>query len=110
MYYNVKKYNVVVNYIEANVGGNKKLVDNWEVVIYCKGRTLNESDTLVDYDTIENFIYNIVGSLDGLNSIVDFPPTLENMAKWICEQIVQCYKIEINTVNKLSVTYEEEII
>lgn len=106
MYYNTKKYNVVVTYLE----NSRKIVDNWEIVLYCKGRILNDDEVLVDYNTVETFIYNIVGSVSGLDNIVEFKPTMENMAKWICEQIVQCYKVEINTVNKLSVVYEEEII
>ena len=29
------------------------------------------------------------------NEVVDFNPTAENMAKWICDQIPKCYKVSV---------------
>ena len=30
-----------------------------------------------------------------LNDIVDFNPTAENMAKWICDNVPNCYKVDV---------------
>lgn len=63
------------------------------VTIYCQSSTLNEDGMVVDFKKIKDLIMK---QLDHkyLNDIVDFNPTAENMARWICQQIPQCYKVK----------------
>ena len=30
-----------------------------------------------------------------LNDVVPFNPTAENIAKWICDQVPHCYRVEV---------------
>jgi 6-pyruvoyltetrahydropterin/6-carboxytetrahydropterin synthase len=70
---------------------------NWIVTIHCKSQLLNESGMVVDFTTIKKQIQdkldhtylNRVPELEGIN------PTAENIAKWICEQIPTCFKVEV---------------
>lgn len=68
---------------------------NWIVIVYCKSEELNEDGMIIDFKHIKN---KISDKLDHqyLNEIVDFNPTAENMAKWICEEIGEkCYKVSV---------------
>lgn len=84
---------------------------NWLVKIYAKTRELNANDMVEDFEYIEQ---QVIQNLDGkcLNELegVEFTsPTEENMAKWICDTIPQCYKVRIEDLDNQSVTeYIEE--
>lgn len=68
---------------------------NWIVIVYCKSEELNKDGMVIDFKHIKN---NITDKLDHqyINDIVDFNPTAENMAKWICEEIgKKCYKVSV---------------
>lgn len=67
---------------------------NWIVTIYCKAKELNSDGMVCDFTHIKQSIH---GYLDhgNLNELLPFNPTAENIAKWITEQIPQCYKASI---------------
>ena len=44
--------------------------------------------------------------MGNLNEVVDFNPTAENMARWICEQVPHCYKVQIQESEGNVVEYE----
>ena len=41
-----------------------------------------------------------------LNDIVDFNPTAENIAKWICDNVPNCYKVDVQESEGNIATYE----
>ena len=67
-------------------------VHNGIAVVYCRSEQLNENGMVVDFSQIKQLIKN---KLDHqyLNDLFDFNPTAENLAKWIADQIPQCYKV-----------------
>lgn len=80
---------------------------NWIVVVYCKSKTLNADGMVVDFTSIKK---KISGALDhrNLNEIFDFNPTAENIAHWICDQIENCYKVEIWESENNKAIYEKD--
>ncbi|MBR0297413.1 MAG: 6-carboxytetrahydropterin synthase [Bacteroidales bacterium] len=80
---------------------------NWIVVVHCKSKTLNADGMVSDFTTIKK---KISGALDhrNLNEIFDFNPTAENIAKWICDQIENCYKVEIWESESNKAAYEKD--
>lgn len=79
---------------------------NWIVTIYCKAEKLDENGMVIDFKHLKNKISN---KLDHqyLNEIVDFNPTAENMAKWICDEIGEkCYKVSVQESEGNIATYE----
>lgn len=68
---------------------------NWIVIVYCKSEELNQDGMIIDFKHIKNAIED---KLDHkyINEIVDFNPTAENIARWICEKIGdKCYKVSV---------------
>ena len=52
----------------------------------------------------------VKGKLDhrNLNEVLPFNPTAENIARWICEQIPTCFKVEVQESESNVATYEKE--
>lgn len=83
---------------------------NWIITVYCKSKELNSNGMVCDFSKIKNDIH---GKLDhqNLNDVLPFNPTAENIAKWICDQIPECYKVTIQESEGNTATYikDEEI-
>ena len=43
-----------------------------------------------------------------LNDVVPFNPTAENIAKWVCEQIPNCYRVSVQESEGNVATYERD--
>lgn len=67
---------------------------NWIVTVYCRARKLNKDGMVVDFKHLKNKIH---GYLDhgNFNELLPFNPTAENIAKWIVDQIPECYKAKV---------------
>ncbi len=80
---------------------------NWIVMVHCKSMTLNADGMVTDFTKIKE---SISGRLDhkNLNKIFDFNPTAENIAKWICDNVDNCYKVEVWESENNKAVYEKE--
>lgn len=68
---------------------------NWIINIYCKSEELDQNGMVIDFKNIKN---KISDKLDHqyINEVVDFNPTAENIAKYICDEIGEkCYKVSV---------------
>lgn len=67
---------------------------NWIVTVYCRARELNKDGMVVDFKHIKDKIH---GYLDhgNFNELLPFNPTAENIARWITDQIPECYKTSV---------------
>lgn len=86
----------------ANLHGH-----NWVIVIYAKSRTLDKNGMVVDFAKIKA---RITDKLDhkNLNDVFDFNPTAENIAKWICGEIENCYKVSVTESENNTAIYEKD--
>ncbi len=80
---------------------------NWIVTVYCRSKELNSDGMVVDFTQIKNVVN---GQLDhkNLNEVLSFNPTAENMARWICDQITTCYKVEVQESEGNTAVYEKD--
>ena len=77
------------------------------VTVYCKSETLNENGMVVDFSTVKDIVKGLLDH-QYVNDKVDFNPTAENLARWICEQVPNCYKVTFQESRDNIATYENE--
>ncbi len=67
---------------------------NWIITVHCRAEKLNSNGMVVDFTDIKE---TVMGQLDhaNLNEVVPFNPTAENIARWICENIPNCYRVDV---------------
>ena len=87
----------------SNVHGH-----NWIINIYMQAKELDKNGMILDFTVIKK---KILGKLDhkNLNEIVDFNPTAENIAKWICDELGEkCYKVTVQESEGNTAEYERD--
>ena len=77
------------------------------VTVYCKSETLNENGMVVDFSTVKDIVKGLLDH-QYVNDKVDFNPTAENLARLICEQVPNCYKVTFQESRDNIATYEKE--
>ena len=87
---------------------------NWIITVHCRGKQLNPYGMLVDFKKIKECIHSRLDH-EYINDVVEFNPTAENMAKWICTQVtmicpigIECYKVEVQESEGNIATYVED--
>ena len=86
----------------ANLHGH-----NWIVTVWCKSQTLDDNGMVMDFTHIKREIQD---KLDHkfLNDVVPFNPTAENISKWVCDQIPNCYRVSVQESEGNVATYERD--
>lgn len=80
---------------------------NWVVFIWCRSEHLNEDGMVVDFSHIKEMVHKKLDH-QNLNDILPFNTTAENMAKWICEQVPQCFKVMVQESENNIAWYEKD--
>ncbi len=80
---------------------------NWIVTIHCKAKELNQDGMVADFTLIKEKIH---GYLDhgNFNELLPFNPTAENIARWICEQVEHCYRVDVQESEGNTASYEKD--
>ena len=78
---------------------------NWLITIHCKSRELNAEGMVVDFTHIKSLIADRLDHAN-LNEILPCNPTAENIARWICDQIPQAYRVDVVESQNNEASYE----
>ena len=78
---------------------------NWIMTIYCRAEKLNENGMVVDFSHIKDML-NEKMDHKILNKVFDFNPTAENLARWVVENVPNCYRAEIQESEDNFAAYE----
>ncbi len=80
---------------------------NWIVTIHCKAKELNQDGMVADFTHVKEKIH---GYLDhgNFNELLPFNPTAENIARWICEQVEHCYRVDVQESEGNTASYERD--
>ncbi len=80
---------------------------NWIITVYCRSSRLNSEGMVVDFTRIKEVVTEKLDH-QNLNEVLPFNPTAENIARWVCKQIPQCYKVEVQESEGNIVIYEKD--
>ena len=80
---------------------------NWIVTIYCKARELNQDGMIVDFTHVKEQIHSYLDH-GNFNELLPFNPTAENIARWICDQVEHCYRVDVQESEGNIATYEKD--
>lgn len=78
---------------------------NWIIDVYLKSDTLNDDGMVMDFTHIKESIQKQLDHKH-LNDVLDFNPTAENIAKWVCDQLEHCYRVDVQESENNIATYE----
>lgn len=78
---------------------------NWIITVHCRARALNANGMVTDFTDIKRIVTE---RLDHrcLNDTLPFNPTAENIAHWICENVENCYRVEVQESEGNTAIYE----
>lgn len=80
---------------------------NWIITVYCRAHELNSDGMVIDFSVIKHLVKERLDHKN-LNDILPFNPTAENIARWICEQVPGCYKVEVQESENNIACYEAD--
>lgn len=80
---------------------------NWQVTIHCRAKELDENGMVVDFTQIKRLIADRLDHTN-LNEVLPFNPTAENIAKWVCDQIPQAYRVDVVESKGNTASYVED--
>lgn len=80
---------------------------NWIITVHCKAATLNSDGMVTDFTHIKE---NISGLLDhaNFNDVLPFNPTAENIARWICDQVENCWRVDVQESEGNIASYQKD--
>lgn len=78
---------------------------NWIFIVECRAAELNADGMVTDFTLIKSLILD---RLDHkvLNDVLLFNPTAENMARWVVDNVPNCFRCEVQESEGNSAIYE----
>lgn len=80
---------------------------NWVITVYCRSAVLNEDGMVVDFTHIKREVHDVLDHRN-LNDVLPFNPTAENIARWVCDRVPSCFKVEVCESEGNMAIYEKD--
>ena len=78
---------------------------NWIITVHCRSKELTPYGMVTDFTHIKNKITEQLDHHD-FNEVLDFNPTAENIAHWICGLVPNCYRVDVQESEGNIASYE----
>ena len=80
---------------------------NWVITVYCGSAERNADGMVVDFIHINKAVKEKLDH-QNLNEVLPFNTTAENIARWVCEQVPHCFKVEVQESESNTAIYEKD--
>ena len=80
---------------------------NWLITVYCRAKELNADGMVTDFTHIKKIVKEKFDH-KYINDQLDVNPSAENMARWICDNVPNCYKVSVQESEGNEATYERD--
>ena len=80
---------------------------NWIITVECRSKELNKEGMVTDFTHIKQIVKE---RLDHsiINDVIEMNPTAENIAKWIVDNVENCWRCEVQESEGNSAAYEKD--
>lgn len=80
---------------------------NWIITVHCRAAELDENGMVTDFSRIKEQVEEYLDHKN-FNELFTFNPTAENIARWICDQIPNCYRVDVQESEGNIAAYERD--
>ena len=80
---------------------------NWIINVFCKSEKLDANGMVTDFTHIKKSVFSRLDHAC-LNDILPCNPTAENIARWIVDNVPNCYRAEVQESEGNTAAYEKE--
>lgn len=81
---------------------------NWIITVHCRAQRLNANGMVTDFTDIKRLVTDRLDHAC-LNDVLPFNPTAENIARWICDNIDNCYRVDVQESEGNIASYEQDV-
>ncbi|MBQ7280813.1 MAG: 6-carboxytetrahydropterin synthase QueD [Bacteroidales bacterium] len=80
---------------------------NWVITVFCRSKELNQDGMVTDFTHIKRIVKEKFDH-KYINEQLDCNPSAENMARWICDNVENCYKVSVQESEGNLAIYERD--
>ena len=86
---------------------------NWLITVYCRSRELNQDGMVTDFTHIKRIVkhkfdHQYINDVLKDENGEKINPSAENMARWICDNVENCYKVSVQELEGSIAIYERD--
>lgn len=80
---------------------------NWIITVECRAKELNSNGMVTDFTHIKQLVMERLDHAV-INDVIKENPTAENIAKWIVDNVPNCWRCEVQESEGNSAAYEKD--
>lgn len=75
--------------------------------MHCRAAELNADGMVTDFTHIKSTVMDRLDHAN-LNEVLPFNPTAENIARWICDNVPNCYRVDVQESEGNIASYQRD--
>ena len=80
---------------------------NWIITVECRAKELNKEGMVTDFTHIKQMVMDRLDHAY-LNDVIGANPTAENIARWVVDNVPNCWRCEVQESEGNSAAYEKD--
>lgn len=81
---------------------------NWIVTVHCRARELDRNGMVTDFTHIKRMVSDRLDHADFNEALPGINPTAENIARWICDNVPNCWRVDVQESEGNTASYEKD--